>query len=263
MTGGALPAQTWHDIMVVAHQGVEIRDLAGVGAGKKLPPDASAAGLESRRSRDARSAADPDPARRRYPGARREADGRRRKNRLEDIVERSGDAGGSPKRSSSALAVPRQVRIGRDAGAFGRQRVGRSAAQELIRHIVMTGVPLRLILDLTAGAGRSRPLVGLGATWVTATRGVNIRHTDHRRLERPAPHRLQRYRSLCTRQRWHAAVNFRWAPGDGIAFTATTDDAKRPLDGRCDVVVSGRDPGGAVLDADARTIQKASSSPTA
>jgi len=37
MTGGSLPAQTWHDIMVVAHQGVEIKDLAGVGAGKKLP----------------------------------------------------------------------------------------------------------------------------------------------------------------------------------------------------------------------------------
>ncbi|MEH2509590.1 penicillin-binding protein 1A [Nitrobacteraceae bacterium AZCC 1564] len=37
MTGGSLPAQTWHDIMVVAHQGVEIKDLPGVGAGKKLP----------------------------------------------------------------------------------------------------------------------------------------------------------------------------------------------------------------------------------
>ena len=31
MTGGSLPAQTWHDIMVVAHQGVEIKELAGVG----------------------------------------------------------------------------------------------------------------------------------------------------------------------------------------------------------------------------------------
>ena len=37
MTGGSLPAQTWHDIMVAAHQGVEIKDLPGVGAGKKLP----------------------------------------------------------------------------------------------------------------------------------------------------------------------------------------------------------------------------------
>ena len=30
--------------------------------------------------------------------------------------------------------------------------------------------------------------------------------------------------------------------GDGIAFSATTDDKKRPLDGRCDVVVSGVTP---------------------
>jgi penicillin-binding protein 1A len=38
MTGGSLPAQTWHDIMVAAHQGVEIKEIAGIGAGVKLPP---------------------------------------------------------------------------------------------------------------------------------------------------------------------------------------------------------------------------------
>src|SRR5262249_55720365 len=38
MTGGSLPAQTWHDIMVVAHQGVEIREIPGIGMGQKLPP---------------------------------------------------------------------------------------------------------------------------------------------------------------------------------------------------------------------------------
>jgi penicillin-binding protein 1A len=38
MTGGSLPAQTWHEIMVAAHQGVEIKELPGVGAGAKLPP---------------------------------------------------------------------------------------------------------------------------------------------------------------------------------------------------------------------------------
>jgi len=37
MTGGSLPAQTWHDIMTVAHQGVEVRELGGVGMGVKLP----------------------------------------------------------------------------------------------------------------------------------------------------------------------------------------------------------------------------------
>jgi penicillin-binding protein 1A len=37
MTGGSLPAQTWHDIMVAAHEGVEIKELPGVGTGTKVP----------------------------------------------------------------------------------------------------------------------------------------------------------------------------------------------------------------------------------
>jgi penicillin-binding protein 1A len=40
MTGGSLPAQTWHDIMTVAHQGIEIKELSGVGMGVKLPQQA-------------------------------------------------------------------------------------------------------------------------------------------------------------------------------------------------------------------------------
>jgi penicillin-binding protein 1A len=40
MTGGSLPAQTWHDIMAVAHQGIEIKELTGVGMGVKLPQPA-------------------------------------------------------------------------------------------------------------------------------------------------------------------------------------------------------------------------------
>ncbi len=33
MTGGSLPAQTWHDVMAVAHQNLEIRPIPGVDAG--------------------------------------------------------------------------------------------------------------------------------------------------------------------------------------------------------------------------------------
>lgn len=49
MTGGSLPAQTWHDIMTAAHQGVEIKELAGVGMGEKLPaaPGARPTGAET------------------------------------------------------------------------------------------------------------------------------------------------------------------------------------------------------------------------
>ena len=42
MTGGSLPAQTWHDIMVVAHQGIEVRELA---------PERSAPGHDVRQRR--------------------------------------------------------------------------------------------------------------------------------------------------------------------------------------------------------------------
>ncbi len=50
MTGGSLPAQTWHDVMVVAHQGVEIKDLPGVGAGKKRPDAVASANANAKAS---------------------------------------------------------------------------------------------------------------------------------------------------------------------------------------------------------------------
>ncbi len=43
MTGGSLPAKTWHDIMEAAHQGIEIKELVGVGSGQKLPKGSIAA----------------------------------------------------------------------------------------------------------------------------------------------------------------------------------------------------------------------------
>ncbi|MBV9531351.1 MAG: penicillin-binding protein, partial [Bradyrhizobium sp.] len=55
MTGGSLPAQTWHDIMTAAHQGIEIRELPGVSTGHKLQtptpaPTMAAAGSTASRS---------------------------------------------------------------------------------------------------------------------------------------------------------------------------------------------------------------------
>ena len=43
MTGGSLPAQTWREIMVVAHQGVEVKEVPGIGMGQKVPQTAQAA----------------------------------------------------------------------------------------------------------------------------------------------------------------------------------------------------------------------------
>ena len=77
MTGGSLPAQTWHDIMVDAHQGVEVKEIPGIGMGTKLPPPAAARQRRGQwRGTDAGdqagAAAGADQARRGYPGAGRE-----------------------------------------------------------------------------------------------------------------------------------------------------------------------------------------------
>jgi penicillin-binding protein 1A len=52
MTGGSLPAQTWHDIMVAAHRGVEIKDIPGITSVEKLSASAAAAQAASRASSD-------------------------------------------------------------------------------------------------------------------------------------------------------------------------------------------------------------------
>ncbi|MGH6770762.1 MAG: transglycosylase domain-containing protein, partial [Xanthobacteraceae bacterium] len=38
MTGGSMPAQTWHDIMIYAHQGIEINPIPGVGPSAPATP---------------------------------------------------------------------------------------------------------------------------------------------------------------------------------------------------------------------------------
>ena len=44
MTGGTLPAMTWHDIMLYAHQGLEIKPPYGVAPGPPKAPEIAAAG---------------------------------------------------------------------------------------------------------------------------------------------------------------------------------------------------------------------------
>jgi len=45
MTGGTLPAQTWHDIMIYAHQGLDVKPPYGVAPGPAVKaPEIAAAG---------------------------------------------------------------------------------------------------------------------------------------------------------------------------------------------------------------------------
>jgi penicillin-binding protein 1A len=55
MTGGSLPAQTWHEIMAYAHQGIELKPIPGVGGAPAARAVAAAA--------DTKKESTPDPGR--------------------------------------------------------------------------------------------------------------------------------------------------------------------------------------------------------
>lgn len=84
-------------------------------------------------------------------------------------------------------------------------------------------------------------VVGLGTTWLTLTRGTAFGavtigawtawpKTSTRDIDPYARATIARSGELPV------------GSGDGIAFLAQTDDSGRPLDGRCDVLVSGTTP---------------------
>ena len=84
-------------------------------------------------------------------------------------------------------------------------------------------------------------VVGLGATWMTATRGTDLGTlTIGAWTARPRTGTadIDPYARAAIARSGELPIG----TGDGIAFSATADDAKRPLDGRCDVVVSGVTP---------------------
>ena len=83
--------------------------------------------------------------------------------------------------------------------------------------------------------------VGLGATWMTATRGTDLGTlTIGAWTARPKTGTadVDPYSRATIARSGELPIG----TGDGVAFSATTDDRNRPLDGRCDVVVSGVTP---------------------
>ena len=237
MTGGSLPAQTWHDIMVAAHEGVEIKELAGVGMGTKLPTPASAATVAANggpKVLDVKPGPPPVLTKR----------GADILVRVEKLLDEAGKSAGktssneppNPARpaTSSSLALPESP--------SRRHRMARSHpsnARTDVRLIFIT------LLALVIAA-----FIGLGATWVTATRGTDLATlTIGAWTARPknGTADVDPYSRATIARSGELPLG----AGDGVAFLATTDDRKRPLDGRCDVVVSGVTPAGAVLDTDA------------
>ncbi len=83
--------------------------------------------------------------------------------------------------------------------------------------------------------------VGLGATWITSTRGVNVgtlKIGAWTARPRSGTSDIDPYARASIARSGELPIG----TGDGVAFMATTDDSKRPLDGRCDVTVSGVTP---------------------
>lgn len=83
--------------------------------------------------------------------------------------------------------------------------------------------------------------VGLGLTWATATRGIDLgtltigAWTAQPRI---GTTEINPYARATVARSGELPIG----TGDGISFIAKADDKKRPLDGRCDVVVSGVTP---------------------
>jgi hypothetical protein len=99
---------------------------------------------------------------------------------------------------------------------------------------------VRLIL-ITLTALLLATVVGVGATWMTTTRGTEIGTlTIGAWTARPRTGTADAdpYSRATIVRNGELPIG----TGDGVAFTATTDDKKKALDGRCDVVVSGVTP---------------------
>lgn len=99
---------------------------------------------------------------------------------------------------------------------------------------------MRLILT-TLTALLLATVVGVGATWMTTTRGTEIGALTigpWTARPRTGTADVDPYSRATIVRNGELPIG----TGDGVAFTATADDKKKPLDGRCDVVVSGVTP---------------------
>ena len=83
--------------------------------------------------------------------------------------------------------------------------------------------------------------IGLGSTYMTATKGTDL-GTLKIGAWTARPKTGTADVDPYSRAIFVRSGELPVGTGDGVAFTATTDDSGKPLDGRCDVVVSGVTP---------------------
>jgi hypothetical protein len=83
--------------------------------------------------------------------------------------------------------------------------------------------------------------VGLGMTWTTSTRGLSfdaLKIGPWTAWPRTGTAEIDPYARASVARSGELPIG----SGDGVAFVASADDKGRPLDGRCDVTVSGITP---------------------
>src|SRR5215468_1552809 len=99
MTGGSLPAQTWHEIMAYAHQGIELKPIPGLGTQGPASPRQVAAEAKKQET-----APDPTPSRGASVLTKRGADALVRVERLMDDATRALAGRGDATKASNETA---------------------------------------------------------------------------------------------------------------------------------------------------------------
>ena len=97
------------------------------------------------------------------------------------------------------------------------------------------------LLFVTVLALSLATFVGIGTTWMTATKGTDLGTlTIGSWTARPKTGTadIDPYSRATIVRNGELPIG----TGDGVAFTTASDDKKKPLDGRCDVVLSGVTP---------------------
>ncbi|HTO65540.1 MAG TPA: DUF1214 domain-containing protein [Bradyrhizobium sp.] len=97
------------------------------------------------------------------------------------------------------------------------------------------------LLFVTVLALSLATFVGIGTTWMTATKGTDLGTlTIGAWTARPKTGTadIDPYSRATIVRNGELPIG----TGDGVAFTTASDDKKKPLDGRCDVVLSGVTP---------------------
>ena len=112
MTGGSLPAMTWHNIMAYAHEGIELKQLPGVAVPQVRQPQAMA---EAKPSKSNAPAIPPRPA----SPTRRGADALVRVERLMDDANRA--LGPTTSNTGPVMSPSRPRRTRKTSDEAGRE----------------------------------------------------------------------------------------------------------------------------------------------